>query len=1321
MAEAKIKIGAAISEYQQAMRQAAAEMKKVSSEYSLAAANAKLYGTQSDVLRAKVTELTKKLELQKGVVEQNRTQHGNLTAKLEDQQKKQESLRQKVQAAEQAYRESAQATGEHSEETEKLKLEYEKLEAQLESSDRQIGKTKASITNQEAAVTQSEAALKQLELQLRDVNEELARQKFDEYAEKADKVGDAVTDAGQKMKVVTGAITAVGAASVKTAADFEAQMSKVKAISGATGEDFEKLTDKAKEMGAKTKFSASESAEAMEYMAMAGWKTGDMLNGIEGVMNLAAASGADLATTSDIVTDALTAFGLSAADSARFADILATASSSANTDVEMMGETFKYVAPVAGALGYSAEDTATAIGLMANSGIKSSQAGTALRAILNRLVTETGDAGKAMQLLGLSLTDEEGNMYSLMEVMEQMRSGFEGGRITQDEYNESVKRYNELLASGSMDLPEYTLAMEALDIALNGTTEAQQAEIAAMLAGQEAMSGLLAIVSASDEDFAKLSGAIKDCDGAAEEMAETMLDNLSGQATILKSAIEGVSISIGNILLPYVKDAVGWFSNLVDRFAGLDEGAQKAIVAVSAVVAAIGPLLLAAGKLITFSASVSSGLGTLSAALAKVGFGAAGAGTSTGAFSTIIAAITSPVGIAVAAIAALVAGLGYVAATNEDVRNSLMDVWRTFTANLQPIVEYISGTVLADLRTAWGNLMEMLQPLADFVKGALTSAWQDILIPVLEWIAGTVLPNVMDMMRNLWENVMRPLGGFIGSTLTPVIQFFADALTMLWSMVLVPLADFILTAFKAAWDGIYTVLNVAVIPVLNLLTTAFQFLWDNVLKQVVDWLTATMLPIFQTVFQTVGSVMDSLKVAFQGVVDFIVGIFTLDLTMAFEGIKAIFTGTWEVIKAIFGGALDAIQQALSAAWEAISTVAGMVWEGISSFFSNIWNAIYTTVSIWLNSVWQSVSDVFNSCWEVVQNIWQTIQNVIQVAVMFIIELFTASFELITAPFRFIWENCKDTVMSIWESIRTMISSKIEAVRGTIESVMNVIKAVMATVWGVIRTTVGTVWNAIRNTVTTVMDAIRAVMETVWNAISGAVTTVVNAIKNTVSSVFNAVKSTVTSIWNGIKSTTTSVWNAVKSAVTTPINAAKSAVSTAINSIKSTVSSVFNSVKSTVASVWNGIKTAISTPINTARDTVKNAIDRIKGFFNFSWSLPHLKLPHPKISGSFSLNPPSVPSFSIEWYRHGGIMTEPTLFGANGTTLFAGGEAGDEAILPLAPFYTSLSAMLDKKFEELKQTYRIYVTVVNEMDGEVIAEKTTEIVEDNIVKGYERSR
>lgn len=333
------------------------------------------------------------------------------------------------------------------------------------------------------------------------------------------------------------AISAMEGYAVKVGSSFEEGMSKVSAISGAAGGDLEKLTDKAKEMGAKTKFSATEAASAFEYMAMAGWKTEDMLNGIEGIMNLAAASGEDLATTSDIVTDALTAFGMSASDSGRFADVLAAASSNANTNVGMMGETFKYVAPVAGALGFSVEDTAVAIGLMANSGIKASQAGTSLRSIMSRLAKPTDDVQIAMDALGISLTDSNGNMKSLNEVMGDLRKGFAN------------------------------------------LSEAEKASMAATIGGQEAMSGLLAIVNASDEDFRSLQNAINNADGAAEAMAGTMQNNLKGSLTILGSALEGFGIQVYERLQTPLKKAVDEGTENVNRLArAFASGGLKGVV-----------------------------------------------------------------------------------------------------------------------------------------------------------------------------------------------------------------------------------------------------------------------------------------------------------------------------------------------------------------------------------------------------------------------------------------------------------------------------------------------------------------------------------------------------------------------------------------------------------------------------------------------------------------------------------------------------------------------------------------------------------------------
>lgn len=308
------------------------------------------------------------------------------------------------------------------------------------------------------------------------------------------------------------------ASTVQTFAGFEAAMSQVKAISGATGDEFAQLTTKAKEMGATTKFTATQSAEAFNYMSMAGWKTKDMLDGIEGIMNLAAASGEDLGTTSDIVTDALTAFNLTAKDSTHFADVLAQASANANTNVGKMGQTFQYVAPVAGAMGYRIEDTALAIGLMANAGIKGEKAGTQLRAIFSRLVNPPKEAADAIKNLGISVANADGTMRPLADVMGDLRKSFAG------------------------------------------LTDEQKTQYASALAGQEAMSGLLAIVNASEADYNKLAEAVNNADGASKKMSETMLDNLSGKFTLFKSALDGVKISLGERIKPYLMDALEWLT-----------------------------------------------------------------------------------------------------------------------------------------------------------------------------------------------------------------------------------------------------------------------------------------------------------------------------------------------------------------------------------------------------------------------------------------------------------------------------------------------------------------------------------------------------------------------------------------------------------------------------------------------------------------------------------------------------------------------------------------------------------------------------------------
>lgn len=454
-------------------------------------------------------------------------------------------------------------------------------------------------------------------------------------SEKFTEVGKTTTKLGAKMSLgLSTPITLIGKKAIQATADFEAAMSEVGAISGATGDDLIALEKKAKEMGESTKFSASESAEALKYMAMAGWKTGDMLDGLEGIMNLAA-SGADLGTTSDIVTDALTAMGYSAGDAGRLADVMAAASSNANTDVEMMGETFKYAAAMAGTMGYSMEDTALAIGLMANSGIKGSMAGTSLNAIISRLATNTSGATECINELGVEFYNADGTARDFGDVMSELRE------------------------------------------ATKGLTTEQKAEIASTVAGEEAKKGLLAILNATSEDYDKLSNAIDNSKDSAKEMADMMNDNLSGQLTLLKSQLEGLAIQFVTLIMPYLKQGVEWLAKVCEWISGLDDGTKKMIITVAAVLAAAGPVLIFVGK-------IATGIGSVISIGSKL----------IGGITTlipIISSISAPVALVIAGIAALVA-IGVALYKNWDtIKEKAGEAWGKIKEIVGKRIEGIKG------------------------------------------------------------------------------------------------------------------------------------------------------------------------------------------------------------------------------------------------------------------------------------------------------------------------------------------------------------------------------------------------------------------------------------------------------------------------------------------------------------------------------------------------------------------------------------------------------------------------------------------------------
>ena len=454
--DSTVRISADLSKLKSEMQQAARQVRVASSEFKAASAGMDDWAKSEEGLNAKLKQLNTTLEAQK----------------------------KKLDLLNEEYKLVAQTEGEGSAAADRLKI---------------------AINNQSAAITRTEKDIEKYSNQLEELPKTL------------DETGDAAEKAADGFTVIKGALADLVADGIRNAIsalkdlakeaiqvgmDFESSMSKVGAVSGASAEEMQALSDKAKEMGESTIFSASQSAEAFNYMAMAGWKTEEMLDGIEGIMNLAAASGADLATTSDIVTDALTAMGYQAKDAGRLADVMAAASSNANTNVEMMGSTFQYAAPLIGALGMSMEDAAVAIGLMANAGIKGDKAGTALRSTLNRLSAPPKQCAEEMEKLGLSLTDSDGKMKSLNQVMIELRGAFKN------------------------------------------LSETEQTAAAKHIAGAEAMSGLLAIVNASDQDFQKLTVAVNNSSGAAEKMAQTMNDNVGGQLTLLRSKIEGIMIKL---------------------------------------------------------------------------------------------------------------------------------------------------------------------------------------------------------------------------------------------------------------------------------------------------------------------------------------------------------------------------------------------------------------------------------------------------------------------------------------------------------------------------------------------------------------------------------------------------------------------------------------------------------------------------------------------------------------------------------------------------------------------------------------------------------
>lgn len=685
-----------------------------------------------------------------------------------------------------------------------------------------------------------------------------------------EKVGKGISNTGKTLTAtVTTPIMGLGISAIKTAADFEKGMSTVQSICGASGKDLVNLSDKAREMGAKTKYSATEATEAFKYMGMAGWDAQQMMDGIEGVMYLAGATGGDLASTSDIVTDALTAFGLQASDTNMFVDVLAQTANKANTDVSMLGESFKYVAPVAGAMKYSVQDVSVALGIMANSGIKSSQAGTALRTWITNMAKPTDSMATAMEKLGLSLSDSEGNMKSFATVMQETRGAF--ANLTED----------------------------------------QKAQYAATIAGKEGMSGMLAIVNASDGDFEKLTQAINASDGACKKMYDTANDNLTGQLTILGSTLESVAITFGNKMLPYIKKGTTYLQELGDKLNSLTDAQVESIIKWAGFAASVGPGLLVLGKTTTAMGSTVSSLGKMGKGLKEMGertkvaksilgtlkmpkFALPGGGKIASLFGSgvgkIFSAMGSDAGKAAAPIKALGSTITSFAGKSKVLQGTAKlggGLFKGLGAGIKAINSpFTKGAKV--IGTAGKALFTFLGPAgtAILVIGAIVAAG---VLLYKNWDKVTAAAKKLGVwVKSVFQACGFDIQSFTGSAGANLQKFIGKA-QELWELV-----------------G----------PVVKKIGE----LWMKVFQVELAGIIGGAIGLFGSLLQSVSDIFAGLTRIFGGIVDFITGVFTGDWEKAWSGVRDIFGGIFETLVALAKAPLNGVISLINGAIAGINNL-----------------------------------------------------------------------------------------------------------------------------------------------------------------------------------------------------------------------------------------------------------------------------------------------------------------------------------------------------------------------------------------------------------------
>lgn len=1098
---------------------------------------------EAEQLASTIQELSGELTENRGTLDAAEKAARALSETMDDAGGEAETLRSTIskqedtlQQLKQRYVDVATEQGETSDEARELARQIQDLSSELH-------ENKTKLSDAEYAADKLDNSLEEVESSAKKADDGFTMFK----ATLANLAADAIMRAVDGIKNLAGNVIELGQ-------NFTSTMSEVSAISGATGEDFEKLEACAREYGATTVFSASNAAEALKYMSLAGWDADQSTSALGGVLNLAAASGMELGAASDMVTDYLSAFAMEAGDAAYFADLLSYAQSHSNTTAEALGEAYKNCAANLNAAGQDVETVTSLLEGMANQGYKGSEAGTAMAAIMRDITNGMKDGAIKIGETSVAVMDAQGNFRDLTDILTEVEA------------------------------------------ATNGMGDAERAVALSSTFTADSTKGLNLILNEGMDKIAGYEEELRGASGSAEEMANIMNDNLSGDVAAMNSAFEELGLKIYDALESKLRAGVQFITNgVIPAIEWLGGHIPEVTIAVSGLGAVIAAMNWG---------TISSKIAMVKGALVKL--------------AAALGGVSLPAIAIIAVITAVALAFTNLWKNNEEFRNKITAIWDGIKAKFDEF-----GQGIVDRLNALGFEFEDITE----VMKAVWDGFCEVLAPIFE--------GVFQQISNILSEAL--------DILTGLFDIFAGIFTGDWDMV---------------WQGVQEV---------------FGAVWDFVVATFENWIST-----------------------FTSLADTVLGWFGTDWETVWTNVKTFFSDTWNAISSFFSGILTGIK-----------TFFTDTWNSIVSFFSGILSGIYSSVTGTMTEIHDTFTNIWDSITGFLSGAWETIKNIVTVGIMAVKEIISAAFQIITLPFRFIWENCKDTVLSIWETIKSVIGEKIDAVKEKITTVTTAISNVASAAWNAISSTASSLWEGIKGTigskidaakekVSTATSAITSVASSAWSSVSSTASSLWSTISSTVSSKISAARSavssatsTITSVassaWSSVSTAASAKWESVRSTISSKLSSAKSTVSSLMSGITSTMSSGLSSALSTVTGKFSSIYSTISSKMSAARDAVGNAISALKSKFNFSWSLPHLKLPHVSISGSFSINPPSVPHFGISWYKDGGILTRPTIFGAAGNNLLAGGEAGAEAVVPLATLWDKLEAMITSVFNTASTT------------------------------------